>query len=95
MQESITLTCSTHLDPFDCPDVLVTYIEKFDEYALIVHDGGTGAIPIKFCPWCGTNLPQSKRDLWFDTLTNLGFQNPTDEPIPEKFHTDAWYRRDN
>ncbi|MGG1677776.1 DUF6980 family protein [Neobacillus sp. NRS-1170] len=21
---------------------------------------------MSFCPWCGTKLPMSKRDLWFD-----------------------------
>ena len=31
-------------------------------YGLIIHDGGTSAVTIQFCPWCGSKLPASKRD---------------------------------
>ncbi|WP_435367755.1 DUF6980 family protein [Metabacillus litoralis] len=26
-------------------------------------------------PWCDSKLPESKRDLWFDTFEELGFNN--------------------
>jgi hypothetical protein len=84
--------CEQHDDPFECPDNLIFYSLKFDEYGLIVHDGGSSYIMIEFCPWCGTKLPESKRDLWVDTLEELGFDEPFEQEIPQKFRSDEWYR---
>ena len=47
---------------------MLEYNERFDEYGLIIHDGGSSALLIQFCPWCGTKLPESKRN-----LSNLAF----------------------
>ena len=80
-------------DPLKCPDVLIQYSPKFDEYGLIVHDGGESSIAISFCPWCGTKLPESKRDRWFSELEALGFDEPLlDQAIPERYKNDSWYR---
>lgn len=46
---------------FDCPDKLMFYSSKFDEYRIIIHDGGDSFIEISFCPWCGVKLSMSKR----------------------------------
>ncbi|WP_406708117.1 DUF6980 family protein [Streptomyces halobius] len=35
--------CDTHTDPFACPDALVGFSAKFQEYGLIVHDGAPRA----------------------------------------------------
>jgi hypothetical protein len=93
MAEEVNRTCPDHPDRFTCPDALADYIPRFDEYGLIVHDGGTSAVGIHFCPWCGARLPDSKRDLWFDELARLGFEDPFDEDIPADFQTDLWWRR--
>ena len=77
---------------FDDPDVLLVYVEKFDEYGIIIHDGGSSYILIDYCPWCGKKLPMSKRDLWFDELEKLGFENPFAEEIPKEFESDAWWK---
>lgn len=87
------MTCNRHPDPFQCPDRLVVYVPKFDEYGLIVHDGGSSYIVIKFCPWCGARLPPSKRDRWFDKLASLGFKDPVKQRIPREFLSDEWYAR--
>jgi len=63
----------------------------FNEYGLIVHDGGSSSITIEFCPWCGTQLPESLRDRWFDELEALGFDNPFEQDIPKKYKTNEWY----
>ena len=84
--------CDIHKDPFNCPDKLVYFHDKFDEYGLIIHDGGTSSVNFGYCPWCGTKLAESKRDLWFDTLENLGFDDPFEQEIPKKFNSDEWYR---
>jgi hypothetical protein len=91
MSEMLAFTCNQHSDPFDCPDCLVRYIPKFDEYSLIIHDGGSSSVSIGFCPWCGARLPDSKRDRWFDELEALGFDDPKDLEIPERYRSDAWF----
>ncbi len=62
MEEHLKFECSQHADANECPDTLVSYSQQFDEYGVIVHDGGSSSIVIKYCPWCGTTLPQSKRE---------------------------------
>ena len=92
MDSAIAFDCSSHSDVYDCPDVLVSYIEKFDEYGLIIHDGGRSSREIKYCPWCGFHLPASKRDEWFEELEKLGFDEPSEQEIPVESNSDAWYR---
>ena len=84
--------CEHHADAFECPDHLIKYSEKFDEYGVIIHDGGTSSITIEFCPWCGSKLPESKRDQWFDELEKLGYDEPFEQEIPEKYKSSEWYR---
>ncbi|MCP2342173.1 hypothetical protein FHU30_007565 [Actinomadura rupiterrae] len=78
-----------HPDPHECADALVTYSERFDEYGLIIHDGGSAVSSISFCPWCGTKLPQSWRDVWFDEIEALGI-DPWEDQVPSDFETGAW-----
>lgn len=48
--------CSDHADIFECPDNLVTFDRESKRYGLIIHDGGSSSIEMKFCPWCGTSV---------------------------------------
>lgn len=89
MDNQLNVTCDQHDDPFDCPDVLVLYIAKFQEYGLIIHDGGRSLSTITFCPWCGARLPESQRDRWFDELERRGIDPWTDE-VPAEFEDDRW-----
>ncbi len=89
MQKAVEYQCPEHGDRFDCPDCLIAYSSKFREYGLIVHDGGTSMHTIRFCPWCGTELPTSLRDQWFDELERLGIEP---EDAPDEFRTGEWYR---
>ncbi|WP_397304903.1 DUF6980 family protein [Peribacillus butanolivorans] len=52
--------CEIHEKPFECPDKLVIYYEKDNEYGLIIHDGGSSSIEILFCPWCSKKLSEGK-----------------------------------
>jgi hypothetical protein len=88
----VTTTCIEHPDPHDCPDILITHFARFDEYSISVSNGGTSAEVIRFCPWCGIRLPDSKRDRWFDELLALGYDDPVSQEIPYDFLTDAWYK---
>lgn len=92
MTEQVTHRCHVHERPFDCPDNLIYYSARFDEYGIIVHDGGASYVMIDVCPWCGARLPESKRDRWFEELAQLGFDDPVYQEIPAAFQTDSWYR---
>ncbi len=92
IEKSLSLNCDQHIDEYSCPDVLITYSEVFDEYGLIIHDGGSSSLNISFCPFCGTKLPESRRDQWFDTLEGLGFDDPAEQKIPKEFTSNAWYK---
>ncbi len=85
-------TCSLHPDPYDCPDSLIAYAPTFDEYGLIIHDGGPSYLRITHCPWCGSRLPESKRDRYFDRLAELGLDDTPAENLPEHFKSDAWWQ---
>ena len=62
MRRQIDLVCEDHPDRFDCPDCIIQFSDRFREYGLIIHDGGSSVIGIRFCPWCGMQLPISLRD---------------------------------
>jgi len=81
MRDEIARRCADHGDRFECPDALVEYTDRFDEYGLIIHDGGTSVRAIEFCPWCGSTLPESKRDRWFKELEALGINDPGEQQI--------------
>lgn len=61
MRREVGRVCDQHPDRFDCPDCLIHYSLPYREYGLIVHDGGSAVIRIRFCPWCGEKLPESLR----------------------------------
>lgn len=93
MRLAVEERCEQHPNRYDCPDALVDYVEKFDEYGLIVHDGGSSYVVIDYCPWCGAKLPESKRDEWFDRLEAMGLDpGIDDEEIPPEYQSGAWWR---
>jgi uncharacterized protein DUF6980 len=52
--------------------------------------------PIYFCPWCGTKLPVSLADDWYDILDNeYGIDHPAVDKhkVPPEFQTDEWWRK--
>lgn len=91
MRDAVTSSCSDHPHRHDCPDALIQYTPKFDEYGLIIHDGGTSSVAIRHCPFCGRALPASKRARWLETLEASGI-DPHGSSIPDSFQTDRWWR---
>ncbi|WP_157600067.1 DUF6980 family protein [Saccharospirillum impatiens] len=82
-----------HLDQKDVP---IFYEDKYREYGIKVLDGGSARQTIKYCPWCGKELPKILRNEWFDYLEkNFGFTNGDDPAIPEVMKSGAWWRKDN
>ena len=47
---------------------------------------------IQYCPFCGSSLPSSLRDEWFDTLEKMGFEDPWEQDVPEEYKSDAWWK---
>ena len=90
MRQEVERVCGQHPDQFECPDSLIHYGTVYREYGLIVHDGGTSVISIRFCPWCGTRLPESLRDRWFEQMERLGIDPGTDA-VPAEFLSSAWW----
>jgi len=63
MRRETEKVCEPHPDRFACPDCLIHYSPRWQEYGIIVHDGGSSSVCIRFCPWCGASLPTSLRTL--------------------------------
>jgi hypothetical protein len=85
--------CSAHQNPWECPSALVAYLDQFDEYGIPIRDGTESYWKIDNCPWCGTQLPESRRDMWIMKLRALGFDPFNEyEKIPAEYKTGRWYR---
>lgn len=69
------------------------YWPKFDEYGLPIVDGGTSVSLLRFCPWCGGVLPESRRDQWFNELEEMGIDPDHQIEIPMRYMTDGWCRQ--
>lgn len=91
MVKALEFECDQHDDPFECADALVVYNEVMNEYGLIIHDGTASYVLIDHCPWCGTKLPESARDKWFDAVDALDLAEGVDPPA--EYLTGEWRRR--
>lgn len=87
MRLALDFACDQHASPFDCGDALVIYNPVFDEYGLIVHDGGASYVLINNCPWCAAKLPESQRDRWFDETEKHG---DGADALPAIYLSEAW-----
>jgi hypothetical protein len=76
-----------------CP---IEYSKKWREYS-IRDFSSTSRSLMMFCPNCGTRLPSSLRDEWFDILEQeYGLEDPMDDDkkkIPKEFLTDEWWKK--
>jgi hypothetical protein len=55
MAYDLNQSCKQHAYRSESPDALID--RHRGGYGIIVQDGGSTAIEIAFCPWCG-NLPR-------------------------------------
>jgi len=88
----------------DKEDKVIYYNSQFDEYGIPIYDNlqfdehgksiskSNSCIIIHFCPWCGNNLPESKRDLFFSIIEKLGCNYIYDHDcIPKKYKKFGWW----
>lgn len=81
------------IESVSCP---VEYSKQWREYS--IRDFKSTSISLMmFCPNCGTKLPSSLRDQWFDALEKeYGLEDPIEEDkkqIPKEFLTDDWWKK--
>lgn len=52
---------------------------------------------LKYCPWCGIELPKSLWDRWYEEIEKLGFELPLEpddyDKIPKEYMTDEWWKK--
>ncbi len=89
--------CCKRLDEFiNREDYPIDYDKILREYFIRL---GNGIIQcMEYCPWCGQKFPKDLRDEWFDTLRDMGFDEPReaceeDPNFPEAFKSDAWWKK--
>jgi hypothetical protein len=70
---------------------VIKYTPKFREFGIEIPDGGTSKLVLNYCPWCGEKLPHSLRDLWFDTIFDMGLE-PGDDSLPDIYKTEEWWK---
>ena len=71
-------------------ETAILYLPKFREYGIAVTDGGSSFIAIHYCPWCGTSLPASLRDKWFEEIASRSYK--IDDEIPAELSSGAWWK---
>lgn len=59
MGDDLNRVCLVHSNREDCPDSFIA--EMNGGYGLMIHDGGSSAVEIAFCPWCGAALATMDR----------------------------------
>src|SRR5947207_458015 len=89
---SATLHCCREMDAhLREKSMPIVYNQRFREYGIEILDGGASVQLIEYCPWCGSTLPTSLRDRWFDRVRELGLE-PESSNLPEEMKSDAWWR---
>jgi hypothetical protein len=69
-------------------DKRIYWSPVFDEYGLICQPSAE-VLLISHCPFCGSLLPNSRRDQWFENLETTGWKTWGDA-IPEEFLKQDW-----
>lgn len=86
--------CCADMNSHINTSVAIKYIPKFNEYGILIQDGGTSFQEIYYCPWCGKKLPNSLRERWFEIVFDeLGFDEADDPDVPGEMTTDEWWRK--
>jgi hypothetical protein len=80
------------LTPHQGKNRVIDWIDSWDEYLIPISHDGYASTQMKFCPWCGSRLPVSKKEEWYRRLYALGFKDPGNESIPAEFESDKWWR---
>ena len=67
----------------------IYYSGVYQEYGLRLNSGYEYSI-MKYCNWCGAELPSSRREQWFDSLEKQGI-DPWENDIPIHYFMIEYY----
>lgn len=74
----------------DTEESALKYRPRYREYTIDYTDGASVQV-INYCPFCGTELPESLFDEWHARLDETGL-DWTSPDIPEELRSDRWWR---
>ena len=97
MKKNDQYCCALLVDSIEDLRTCVGYSPSMREYYISLKDPIV-VDTIAYCPWCGTKLPESLRDQYFDTLKQeYNIDNDIDAEevgtLPAEFKTDAWWKK--
>ncbi|MEH6473404.1 MAG: hypothetical protein V7752_19415, partial [Halopseudomonas sp.] len=65
------------------------YSGAYQEFGLLLSSEFEHSV-LNYCLWCGSKLPDSRRDEWFDKLEVMGI-DPWEHDIPIHFLNSSWW----
>ncbi len=91
-------TCEMMVARFEDDRDMIAYLPWTREYGIRILDPDQPVDhqpieikPIRYCPWCGDELPESLRAERVRRLAAMGL-TPDSDGIPERLTSDAWWR---
>lgn len=90
--------CADMNEILQSPKGSIRYLPQFREYILESPGDSLICLSLNYCPWCGTCLPPSLRDTFFDILEkeyNLDLDILTLDKAPAEFQSDSWWKKRN
>lgn len=91
VDKTLEFCCSQMASHIETGDLHIHFYPKFREFGIGYADDGLSIQIINYCPWCGSALPSSLRNDWFDELDSLGID--PDGDVPSAYLTDAWWQK--
>jgi len=90
--------CSEMQEYLDEGKVGICYIPFAREYGIYLKGAPLRFEVIKYCPWCGSKLPEPLREAWGDLLDVMELYAPFGEDrdrVPKEFWSDEWWKARN
>jgi hypothetical protein len=79
------------------PKTLLQYYPIVREYAFTISNSPAVQL-LSYCPWCGTKLPESLEDTYYEILEKeygifRGVDIKHDRRIPQEFKSNEWWKK--
>lgn len=80
------------------PDLPLLYQPVFRRHIIPLRGLTAAFQQIFYCPWCGTKLPESLEDTYYEILQKEHGINPEfvlehDRRIPQEFKSNEWWKK--
>lgn len=85
--------CCDHMQMMIDEEKSIVFIPEFREYGVPIRDGGNSFLVMEYCPWCGSKLPASLREEYFDLLEKSGISYPCPKDLlPVAMRSEKWWQ---